>query len=171
MQSQLVFVIDFLYKNHHLVLEIQIQKIFKRHYTFHFPHNMSSTSPDYISNHIEDMDQIFPNYPQDLVQFALFDQEFFDTTQYFPQGDQEGSPKISLFVDEAPTMVQESTDKGDSCSAVTKGRRDRSKTIVTERKRRVRMKERLYELRSLVPNITKVMLILSHVIFGIHRSF
>ncbi|CAO2034719.1 unnamed protein product [Urochloa humidicola] len=35
-------------------------------------------------------------------------------------------------------------------------RRDRSKTIVSERKRRVRMKEKLYELRALVPNITKM---------------
>ncbi|KAF3323655.1 transcription factor FER-LIKE IRON DEFICIENCY-INDUCED TRANSCRIPTION FACTOR [Carex littledalei] len=116
---------------------------------------MSSTSPDYTTNHIENVDQLFPNYPRDFVEFALFNQEFFDNAQYVSQGD-EGSPNIGLFVDEAPLTVQESTDKGDSCSAVTKGRRDRSKTIVTERKRRVRMKERLYELRALVPNITKM---------------
>jgi hypothetical protein len=127
---------------------------------------MSSTSPDYISNHIEDADQLFPDYPQNFVEFALFDHEFFDAAQDFPQAEQ-GSPKINSFVDEAPTTVQESTDKGDSCSAITKGRRDRSKTIVTERKRRVCMKERLYELRSLVPNITKVMPMLSHVVFAL----
>ncbi|CAL5032560.1 unnamed protein product [Urochloa decumbens] len=45
---------------------------------------------------------------------------------------------------------------GDDASPVTRKRRDRSKTIVSERKRRVRMKEKLYELRSLVPNITKM---------------
>ncbi|TKW03938.1 hypothetical protein SEVIR_7G076300v4 [Setaria viridis] len=45
---------------------------------------------------------------------------------------------------------------GDGASPVTRKRRDRSKTIVSERKRRVRMKEKLYELRSLVPNITKM---------------
>jgi Helix-loop-helix DNA-binding domain len=127
---------------------------------------MNSTSPDYISNNKEDVDQLFPDYPQEFVEFALFDQEFFDTSQYFPQVEL-ASPKISLFVDETPTTVQASTDKGDSCSAITKGRRDRSKTIVTERKRRIRMKERLYELRSLVPNITKVMPLPSHVIFAI----
>ncbi|KAG8064364.1 hypothetical protein GUJ93_ZPchr0004g39687 [Zizania palustris] len=45
-------------------------------------------------------------------------------------------------------------DDGDN--SATRKRRDRSKTIVSERKRRVRMKEKLYELRALVPNITKM---------------
>ncbi|KAJ4762286.1 basic helix-loop-helix (bHLH) DNA-binding superfamily protein [Rhynchospora pubera] len=115
---------------------------------------MSSTSPDYIENYMEDVDQLFPNYPQDFVEFALLDQDYFDTDHCFPK-DVEGT-KISLFTDETPSMAQVNSDKGDSCTAITKGRRDRSKTIVTERKRRVRMKEKLYELRSLVPNITKM---------------
>ncbi|GJN03172.1 hypothetical protein PR202_ga20582 [Eleusine coracana subsp. coracana] len=38
----------------------------------------------------------------------------------------------------------------------TRKRRDRAKTIVLERKRRVRMQEKLYELRALVPIITKM---------------
>uniref|UniRef100_A0A0E0KPP4 BHLH domain-containing protein n=1 Tax=Oryza punctata TaxID=4537 RepID=A0A0E0KPP4_ORYPU len=45
---------------------------------------------------------------------------------------------------------------GDGDNSATRKRRDRSKTIVSERKRRVRMKEKLYELRALVPNITKM---------------
>ncbi|CAN6234765.1 unnamed protein product [Urochloa humidicola] len=47
-------------------------------------------------------------------------------------------------------------DGGGGASPAARKRRDRSKTIVSERKRRVRMKEKLYELRSLVPNITKM---------------
>ncbi|KAG6508110.1 transcription factor BHLH156-like [Zingiber officinale] len=45
---------------------------------------------------------------------------------------------------------------GQSNCASAKARRDRSKTLVSERKRRVRMKERLYELRSIVPTISKM---------------
>jgi hypothetical protein len=47
-------------------------------------------------------------------------------------------------------------EDGGASPVVTRKRRDRSKTIVSERSRRVRMKEKLYELRSLVPNITKM---------------
>ncbi|KAH6818879.1 FER-like regulator of iron uptake [Perilla frutescens var. frutescens] len=36
------------------------------------------------------------------------------------------------------------------------GKADRSRTLVSERRRRGRMKEKLYALRSLVPNITKM---------------
>jgi hypothetical protein len=50
--------------------------------------------------------------------------------------------------------------RDDSDLSGTRKRRDRSKTIVSERKRRFRMKEKLYELRSLVPNITKVIAVL-----------
>ncbi|XP_065023006.1 transcription factor BHLH156-like [Musa acuminata AAA Group] len=45
---------------------------------------------------------------------------------------------------------------GDSPEVIPKTRKDRSKTLISERTRRVRMKEQLYELRSLVPNITKM---------------
>ncbi|KAF6167689.1 hypothetical protein GIB67_017184 [Kingdonia uniflora] len=43
---------------------------------------------------------------------------------------------------------------GTPTTKITKG--DRSKTLVSERMRRGRMKEKLYALRSLVPNITKM---------------
>ncbi|CAM8955648.1 unnamed protein product [Rhodiola kirilowii] len=37
-----------------------------------------------------------------------------------------------------------------------KGKSDRSRTLISERRRRVRMKDNLYALRALVPNITKM---------------
>lgn len=68
-----------------------------------------------------------------------------------PSGEQEGAGEGELASEPQPHR-----DDGDDGSGATRKRRDRSKTIVSERKRRVRMKEKLYELRSLVPNITKV---------------
>ncbi|KAL9322730.1 hypothetical protein ACSQ67_010783 [Phaseolus vulgaris] len=46
------------------------------------------------------------------------------------------------------------TTKNDDCKPKLKN--DRSKTLISERRRRGRMKEKLYALRSLVPNITKM---------------
>lgn len=54
-------------------------------------------------------------------------------------------------------------DGGDSSTTTTtttttkpRVKTDRSKTLVSERRRRGRMKDKLYALRALVPNITKV---------------
>lgn len=43
-----------------------------------------------------------------------------------------------------------------NADAKSRVKTDRSKTLISERRRRGRMKEKLYALRSLVPNITKV---------------
>ncbi|CAN6242040.1 unnamed protein product, partial [Urochloa humidicola] len=64
-----------------------------------------------------------------------------------------GSPPSG---EQAGAGPRHSDDGGDASPAARSKRRDRSKTIVSERKRRVRMKEKLYELRALVPNITKM---------------
>lgn len=56
--------------------------------------------------------------------------------------------------DEAEDNIGEETKR--------KTKADRSKTLISERRRRGRMKEKLYALRALVPNITKVTLIHNH---------
>ncbi|GJN27865.1 hypothetical protein PR202_gb15921 [Eleusine coracana subsp. coracana] len=65
-------------------------------------------------------------------------------------------PSVSMDGEGSPPSVEQGAGEQDDVSAGTRKRRDRSKTIVSERKRRVRMKEKLYELRALVPNITKM---------------
>ncbi|KAG6383792.1 hypothetical protein SASPL_156436 [Salvia splendens] len=62
--------------------------------------------------------------------------------------------------DEEEEYLMDDQDESSGGSGVTTvpGARkaDRSKTLVSERRRRGRMKEKLYALRSLVPNITKM---------------
>ncbi|ONM18134.1 Transcription factor FER-LIKE IRON DEFICIENCY-INDUCED TRANSCRIPTION FACTOR [Zea mays] len=70
-----------------------------------------------------------------------------------PSGEQEQGT-VELASERHPH--REAEDGDDDVLGATRKRRDRSKTIVSERKRRVRMKEKLYELRALVPNITKM---------------
>jgi len=70
--------------------------------------------------------------------------------------DGDGSPPTAEQRVAGELATEQHREDPDDASPATRKRRDRSKTIVSERKRRVRMKERLYELRSLVPNITKM---------------
>ncbi|MQL79788.1 hypothetical protein Taro_012241 [Colocasia esculenta] len=51
---------------------------------------------------------------------------------------------------------EEDGEYSSGTAAAPRPARDRARTLVSERKRRGRMKEKLYELRSLVPNITKM---------------
>ena len=79
-----------------------------------------------------------------------------DTTPPSVSTDGDGSPPPGGEQGAGELATETEPHRDDDASPATRKRRDRSKTVVSERKRRVRMKERLYELRSLVPNITKM---------------
>ncbi|XP_057786205.1 transcription factor FER-LIKE IRON DEFICIENCY-INDUCED TRANSCRIPTION FACTOR-like [Salvia miltiorrhiza] len=61
-----------------------------------------------------------------------------------------------LLMDEDDQSSGSGTTTTATGSRSASGKADRSKTLVSERRRRGRMKEKLYALRSLVPNITKM---------------
>ncbi|XP_072963400.1 transcription factor BHLH156-like [Typha angustifolia] len=133
-------------------------------------HLLSSISNE-LENNCGDFDQIIADYGHDFDDLMLFGCEFVDgDTRLMSKEAQcegidvvSGSPDLSLWLDDSVLLSEGlesfnegNRDDGDSSTAMKRTRKDRSKTIVAERKRRFRMKEKLYELRSLVPNITKM---------------
>ncbi|KAL5565822.1 hypothetical protein UlMin_028986 [Ulmus minor] len=106
----------------------------------------------------------------DLVNGGFVDNQQFmsvPTPNVSPFGFDGGDPNSNLLVlpsfdeEEMVMLGDEEYDREDSSGTTTtttgkRGKADRSRTLISERRRRGRMKEKLYALRSLVPNITKM---------------
>ncbi|XP_057527150.1 transcription factor FER-LIKE IRON DEFICIENCY-INDUCED TRANSCRIPTION FACTOR [Amaranthus tricolor] len=69
--------------------------------------------------------------------------------------DQDEDEDDEDYMDGEHSSATTTTRKGNE-KCTKKGKMDRSRTLISERKRRGRMKEKLYALRALVPNITKM---------------
>ncbi|URE26702.1 Helix-loop-helix DNA-binding domain [Musa troglodytarum] len=92
-----------------------------------------------------------------LLWEGVLDTSHEGTADHVLQIDTDSDP-MSLSREAVLDTIHEGTnaDLISSPRVIPKTRKDRSKTLISERTRRVRMKEQLYELRSLVPNITKM---------------
>ena len=117
------------------------------------------------------------NYGSDIINGCFLDNQLLPSCPANPFEYQtnniavnvcEPSPTLSSFscFDRVVNGEREEEHEGEDSSATTTAtetvnakprlKTDRAKTLISERKRRSRMKDKLYALRSLVPNITKV---------------
>ncbi|KAJ0988872.1 hypothetical protein J5N97_007228 [Dioscorea zingiberensis] len=111
--------------------------------------------------------QNISDYDHALAEFMLFNGVFGDEGINFDIDEITPSTSHNSFaINDAPGGneggLEENQGDYDSSGTTrvmaetTRPKRDRSRTLVSERRRRGQMKERLYELRSIVPNITKM---------------
>ncbi|CAI9785900.1 unnamed protein product [Fraxinus pennsylvanica] len=105
------------------------------------------------------------NYDYDLhIAGCLAENQFVPAPVELFDFDIATNPNLDCVVDSFPQdtkAVEEENDEEESSATTTKSTKrnkkiDRSRTLISERRRRGRMKEKLYALRSLVPNITNM---------------
>ncbi|KAM0935882.1 putative transcription factor bHLH family [Dioscorea sansibarensis] len=105
-------------------------------------------------------------FDHDLADFMLFNGVFGDNFDIATINPSTTMSHNSFVICETPGGNEEGHEENhEDCDSLemtkkvvsmTRPKRDRSRTLVSERRRRGHMKEQLYELRSLVPNITKM---------------
>lgn len=97
---------------------------------------------DHNDNNINNIVNVYDPSSSNIGSFSCYDEEI-------KGGDDSPATTTTTSIDDAKSRAKT----------------DRSKTLVSERRRRGRMKDKLYALRSLVPNITKVSVFISIDIF------
>nr|AFK38772.1 unknown [Lotus japonicus] len=116
---------------------------------------------DFINDCFIDNNQLLPNHdgipfgPSNNSNFVnVYDPISFSCFDGVVKGEGEENDG-----GDSSTTTTTTTNSGSGSAdddAQPKAKSDRSKTLICERRRRGRMKEKLYALRSLVPNITKM---------------